>query len=220
MKKEIRKKAIELRLKGLSLREICKILHISKSTASVWLREIILGSVAKKILYKKGKNCLIEANKVKIKNREAQLCEIDTVSNEYISGLKNIDGYSKLLCSVLYWCEGGKSGNTVNFTNSDPLLVTTFMNLFRISFKTNESKFRAIIHIHDYHNDLTQKEFWAKITSIPVNYFFESYRKQKGGKNLRKDYQGCISIRYHDYRILHELKSVYSQLAKIYGRVV
>jgi len=65
----------------------------------------------------------------------------------------------KLACALLYWCEGEKKGGAVRFTNSDPVMIQTFLNLFRQSFKLDESKFRICLHLHSYHNQQKQKKF-------------------------------------------------------------
>lgn len=58
----------------------------------------------------------------------------------------------KLLCAVLFWAEGSKNG-TIKFTNSDPKMISVFLKLFRATFEIDEKKLRAIVHIHEYHND-------------------------------------------------------------------
>lgn len=50
MKLKEKERAVTLRARGYSLKEISKILIISKSTASLWLRNITLSKKAKKRL--------------------------------------------------------------------------------------------------------------------------------------------------------------------------
>ena len=86
--------------------------------------------------------------------------------------------------------------------------ITTFIFLFRNSFKLDESKFRVLMHLHKYHNEKTEKDFWSKITKIPQNQFNKTYLKQNSGKYKKEGYQGCIKIYYGDVSIARKLRSI------------
>ena len=126
----------------------------------------------------------------------------------------------KLACALLYWCEGEKKGGAVRFTNSDPVMIQTFLNLFRQSFKLDESKFRICLHLHSYHNQQKQKKFWSGITNIPVEQFQKIYTKPNQGKNKKKDYQGCVSLRYHDWQVAKEIEMIYKLFSQKHGGLV
>ena len=98
----------------------------------------------------------------------------------------------------MYWCEGTKikRGEVLGFTNSDPLVIASFLKLLREGFSIDEQKLRATLHIHDYHNADAQLRFWSKVTTIPLSRFHRPYRKPHTGVRTREGYQGCISIRY------------------------
>ena len=73
----------------------------------------------------------------------------------------------KLLASFLLWTEGSKSARSyISFINSDPLMIRTFLTLLRKSFSLNESKFRALMHLHEYHKEQQQMIFWSKVANI------------------------------------------------------
>src|SRR3989339_736272 len=126
----------------------------------------------------------------------------------------------KLACALLYWCEGEKKGGAVRFTNSDPVMIQTFLNLFRQSFKLDESKFRICLHLHSYHNQQKQKKFWSGITNIPAEQFHRIYIKSNQGKNKKNDYQGCVSLRYHDWQVAKEIEMIYKLFSKKHGGLV
>ncbi|KKR35536.1 MAG: hypothetical protein UT67_C0001G0041 [Candidatus Magasanikbacteria bacterium GW2011_GWA2_40_10] len=211
-------KAIALRKKGRSLREISDLLHISKSTAMVWTLEVRLGKIAlKRIenLREKGRKKAIITNK---KKRLTIKLDIEKkVRKNFI--FKTTTSLSRLLCSLLYWCEGEKNECSIAFTNSDPLLISAFLKLFRSGFQAVESKFRVCLHLHQYHNETKQKRYWSKVTQIPIKQFFV-YRKSNTGKSIKKDYPGCVSIRYHDYTKALELGFYYKIFAKNYRGLV
>jgi hypothetical protein len=126
-----------------------------------------------------------------------------------IKSLKINKNYSKLLCSLLYWCEGTKnSKNGVCFINSDPNLIKKFLTLLRASFELNEIKFRPCIHLHAYHSPEIQLDFWPRITNINKQQFIRPYIKPNSGKRIRQNYPGCISIRYHSNDLARRLLAI------------
>lgn len=67
-------------------------------------------------------------------------------------------------------------------------MIDTFLRLFRNSYQLNEKKLRALIHLHEYHNEEEMRIFWSKVTGIPLDQFSKSYMKQI----LRKEYVKTI----------------------------
>jgi len=215
---ELKKQAISLRKKGFSLKEVSEKLDIAKSTASVWLQNIdlnpkaqkrledhqILGQYKSRLIKKAQRENLIKKYQI---NACQEIFEINFNKNVY-----------KLLCSFLYWCEGAKLNSThVRFVNSDPKMIKIFLTLLRKSFEVEEEKFRALIHLHDYHNEKKQKRFWSKITKIPFRQFNRSYRKPNTKKRIRNNYPGCLAIYYYDHRIAKELAALYNSFVKYLG---
>ena len=116
---------------------------------------------------------------------------------------------------MLYWCEGGKTEKAkLSFINSDPILVRYFVDNFRKAFDVDESRFRPMIHIHNYHNADTQTKFWSDITKIPVSQFTKPYNKPNTGKRIKKDYQGCISLRYYGRKVREEMMFLIDEISK------
>ena len=134
-------------------------------------------------------------------------------SNNYVSKIESNKEFNKLLCSFLYWGEGSKNTNSLIFTNSNPKMIRSYLNLLRESFELDESKFRALVHVHEYHEDIEIKKYWSKITNIPLSQFSKSYLKPHTSKNIREGYKGTISIRYYNYKIALELSFIYNRFA-------
>lgn len=116
----------------------------------------------------------------------------------------------KLCCALMWWCEGEKTLKYVKFVSSDTTLVANFLNMFRSGFQLEESKFRALIHLHDYHNDQSQKNFWSEITKIPLSQFHKSYQKKSSHVRKKENYPGCIAITYYDAKIAKKLAAIYN----------
>lgn len=117
----------------------------------------------------------------------------------------------------MWWCEGSKTTISVKITSSDQILVSNFLSLFRFAFDLNESKFRCLLHLHDYHNEEVQKNFWSDLTKIPLNQFYRSYHKPNTGKRTRENYPGCIAVAYYDAKIAKELLAIYNAFTKLRG---
>lgn len=130
------------------------------------------------------------------------------------SNLDNNQG--RIICAVMFWCEGEKSTSSgLRFMNSDPTMMRLFITLLRKGFTIDESKFRALLQLHDYHEELRQIQFWSEITDIPPVQFHKSYIKPHTSKNTREGYPGCMSLRYGDANLAKLLKMIYSNLGKI-----
>ena len=215
---KIRDRANKLRKKGYSIKEISEILKIAKSTSSYWVSTIKLNKKAQARL--KKRNILGQYKSIEIarKKRQKRKAYFNRVA---LSSLNNINlnkSLYKLLCSFLFWTEGGKSTDSyVFFINSDQKMVAMFLKLLRSSFRVDEKKLRAMVQIHEYHNEKQILDYWSKITKIPLAQFSKSYKKPHTGKRIRENYSGSIRIRYYDYKIALELRSFYNTFADILG---
>jgi len=215
---ETKGKALKLRLKGYSLNEVSHLFKISKSTASAWLKNINLDQKAQNRLKRRHILGQYKAMKTAKSKRDLMKNKIDKISSNSIKNIKLNKELFKLLCSFLFWTEGGKSTDSyVFFTNSDPKMVATFVKLIRNSYKLDERKFRAMVHIHEYHNEKDIKDFWSQVTNIPLTQFSKSYKKNNTGKRIRDNYMGTIRIRYYDYKIALELRSFYNTFVQVIG---
>lgn len=210
MKRKEKQEATLLRKRGFSMREISEKLGVSKSTASLWVRDIPLSKRAKDILSKK----YTEGHKASQKtHREKTNAKLAAAHIHAVRTVKyaSTDKYTqRVVCAMLYWCEGKKSRNDSEFlfTNSDPDLVAAFLRLFRENFSVDEKKFRVCVHLHEYHNTQRQLQFWSKVTTIPLSNFIKPYRKAHTGKRTREGYQGCASVRYHDANMAREIQAI------------
>ncbi|KKQ87525.1 MAG: hypothetical protein UT09_C0014G0007 [Parcubacteria group bacterium GW2011_GWF2_38_8] len=209
MKKELEVKAKKLRVKGYSVKELHKILGVSKSTISVWIQGIELSDKAEIRLKKNYTNGQLASQKtIKEKTRQKNI-QADNFAEEVLSKTDFTKTNQTALCSMIYFCEGNKSlKSLVTFTNSDANLIRTFLYLFRNSFDLDEKKFRVLMHLHKYHNEKTQKDFWSNVTGISQEQFNRSYLKPNSGKYKKEGYQGCIKVHYADVSVARKLQSV------------
>lgn len=213
---KIKEEAISLRKRGYSIKEVADNFKIAKSTSSLWLRDISLNKKAKERLarrkllsnYKTSLRWQIKRKEEKEMFRKKAL--------EFFNKLKKNKRQNKVYCALLFWCEGSKRVKEgLRLINSDPLLIKTFISLLRKSFEINERKFRVGLHLHQYHNEKKQKEYWSKITKIPKKQFIRVYWKPSAGKRIREDYPGCATIYYHDNKLAKELVAIYEVFSEL-----
>lgn len=206
-------KAVALRQQGYSYKEVHTELKISRSTAFTWLNKIELDQKAMARILERGvvgRSRSRQSILRRIKNRDEWIRKDAQETTSQIKLNKNL---CRLLCSFLYWGEGAKTGHSVGFTNSDPEVIRTFLKLFRVSFPMHESKLSGTLHLHPYHDEAKQKEFWSQVTGISSNRIF-IYRKLNSGNNIRANYPGCIQIRYNDTVFAQQIMQTYKVFAE------
>jgi len=195
-------KAKELRHKfKYSFAQLQKLTGIPATTIRNWCKNDFLGT--------RWDTLLITNER---KRQELKLSEIKSVES-----FNKIDKETaKFLTAIMYWCEGSKypSSNEVAFVNSDPNLLKVFINLLRLSFPLDKSKFRARLQIHTTHNPEDVTKYWSNILNIPMSQFLKpTVTKAKGGKH-RKEYFGTCTLKYADFRIQLKLIGIYESFAK------
>lgn len=210
MEKEFRNLAIRLRKQGKSYSEIAKKLSLAKSTLSYWLKDIRLSEKLRIKLQRRaakaGTMALIKRNKLQTK---IAIKRADTIQSDAIDEIEMVNlNELKLIGSALYLGEGGKTGNRVDFTNSDPVAIKSIMAFFRKICKVPESKFRLQLSIHNKNSVRIAENYWSKITKIPFSQFVKTnltiskYSKNKRRKKLPF---GTIQIRIADVKLFHRI---------------
>lgn len=196
MKLEEKIKAIKLRRKGKSYREIREQIPVSKGTLSLWLREIELTPEQKERLYVelRRKNAYKGAKA----NQEKRIKRTRQIISEAKKEAKLLIKEPLFLTGLmLYWAEGTKrSGESLRFSNSDPLMIEFMMRWFREICGIPEEKFRIALHIHALHCRRDIKRHWSKLTNIPFSQFHKIQVKPTSLRHRRnKLYNGtCVIV--------------------------
>ncbi len=193
---KIVKKIREARRKGESIRDLETRFKVSNTTVSRWVRDI----PSKERLYLKSRE-EEEKNKNKFKGLVAKI-KLDEVN-------------SKILAAMLYWCEGSKYPSTscVSFSNSDCDLVKSFLELIRLGFDLDESKFRVHLQLHTTHNKTVITRFWSELLNIPKEKFYKPTITKPTRRMKRIDYKGTCTVRYYDVKLLFQLIGLYQEFA-------
>ena len=221
----LKKKAISLRKKGMSYNNIRKSLGIkSKGTLSYWFKNIEFSKKTKELLEKN--NRIAHEKGLFNANRDRKI-KIDRENNDaYINGIKLINSISKnellLIGTSLYWAEGTKSEKinpALNFSNSDPLMVSVYMKFLREILKIPEIKIRAGIHIYPSIPENKARKFWSSITKLPEDRFYiitQISRASQGKRPFNTLPYGTIAIKINNriqfYKIKGMIKGIVEKL--------
>ncbi len=220
--KIVKDRAINLRKKGYSLSEISDLVDISKNTAYHWVKDIRLTKNQRARLKRKeiecGRRGLAKALKIN-RDRIVKWQEgLRHRTEKFKTILNKKSDIAKLLCGVLYLCEGAKypSSRQLIFGSTDSKTIRTFLCLLRNNFNIDEGKFRCrIMHRYDQ-NGKTLSKYWSNLTKIPLSQFYRSYKdkRTKGKITKKKDYKGICAVQYNSTDLQYELlligESIYS----------
>ena len=201
-KSEEKVRAIKLRRKGYSIKEIAESLHVSKGSVSIWCQNISLTSQQIKRLKEKqvrsgdvGRQ--IGANK----NKEKRLGVIRGHRNAAIKIISTLSQRDILLLGIgLYWGEGVKSrSGMASLVNSDPDIIRLGKVWFEMCLGVTTASFRPYIYISEAHSSRQSKiiQYWSRETGIGAHKFKVIILKSKPKKiyNNHDTYHGVLSLR-------------------------
>ena len=198
---KLRIKARDLRQSGVSIIKIAEILKVSKSTVSTWVKDIILSIEQLEDL---RNSSLKGAELGRLKSALIQKKKwLERKENARVIGKKIIDKLNRrellLVGIALYWAEGSKKKRTIEFCNSDPLMIKLFLRWLKICFNIKTKELRCRIGINEIHKERENvvKKYWIEITKIPINQFtktsFKKVQSKKIYDNIEAHY-GTLSI--------------------------
>ncbi len=201
-KPEEKRRAIELRRKGMSVKEIGRAIKIAPSTVSLWLRDIELTPEQKEVLHAKqivaghrGRMIGAEMNRMKRSNR------LKVAQEEAINILPDLTDRELFLIGIgLYWGEGVKSNSgSLALINSDPRVIQLMSRWFMECLEVEKSRFMPRIFISDTHRDRETDilRFWSKALDIPISQFRRTTFLDRGKKiyENRDVYYGVLALR-------------------------
>src|SRR3989344_1596899 len=199
-----KERARTLRKQGKSMNQIVEETGFSKASVSFWTRDIVLTKAQRNKISKRGRS--IESIE---KRRLSRLFNINNKRRAIIeTAKKDFSDLSardlKLIGAMIYWGEGGKTGNwSVRLANSDPLIIKVMMRFFREICKVPENKFHA--HIHTFENAAVEKteKYWSEISRISRKQFYKTYIKPSiASLQKRKTLpNGTLDIYVHDTKL-------------------
>ena len=200
-KDEVRARARELRSQGLDYEEIVAALGVSKSSVSLWVRDM---PRPPRLSYEETRKRAAEgARRYWAAERPAREARREAMRAAAAAEIGVMSPREILIAgSVAYWCEGAKSkpyrlAERVVFINSDPDLIKFFLRfLSAAGVESTQLGFR--VHIHESADIVAAECFWLGVTGAEPAQFLRTTLKRHNPRTVRKnvgaDYHGCLIV--------------------------
>lgn len=187
-KVEQQERARALRAKNMTLLDIATELGVSKSSVSLWVRDVPFTPSKRRM----GPRLRPHPQQV------AKLKEIQALDVEGIERIGALGDDAFLAAgAALYAGEGAKRDGCVTFANSDPAMIRFHCIWLRRFFEVDESRLRARVYLHQGLDLDGAEEFWSQVTAIPRSQFHVAYRAVPDPSIRRNKHEhGCAYVVY------------------------
>ncbi|MEV5597340.1 hypothetical protein [Streptomyces sp. NPDC052496] len=193
-----RARARELRGQGMTYDAIQMELGVSKSSISLWVRDMPrpprrTREQASAIAKRGWEETLRRRDEERQRTKREAAGQIGGMSDRdlFVTGVG------------LYWSEGTKSKphspqERVTFTNSDPGMIQLFLAwLALLDVAPERLQFR--VHIHESADVTAAEQYWARLVGVDVADFARTTLKKHNPRTVRKNvgegYHGCLVVR-------------------------
>jgi len=205
------------REEGRSVKEIERLLGVSRSTVSLWVRDIPLTAAQRSALVRRNpiyngqfKGAAVNAErgrKRRLAYQERGRMRAKEADALYIAGC------------MLYWAEGDKGRHAVRLANSDPGVIRLFAEFLRVEFGVADEQFRVTWYLFADHES-RQREiegFWLATLGLERTCLCKSVvnRYSKYSKKKRKNKLRCGTCRIavHSTEIVQTIYGSIPELA-------
>jgi hypothetical protein len=219
MKTAERQRARLLRRRdGRSVKEIARILGVSRSSVSLWVRDIELTPAQHAALldrnpaYNGQRNGSAEnARRGRIRRRRFQ-------QRGRMAARRCNPGY--VAGCMLYWAEGARARNALRFTNSDPEMIRFFVRFVREAFGVRPEKITVTCNLFADHEERQREieQFWLVLVGLPPQCLRTSvvnrYSRYSKKKRKNKLPYGTCRICVHSTEIV---QAIYGSIQEFAG---
>jgi hypothetical protein len=190
-------KAMELRKKGYSYREILARVPVAKSSLSLWLSDLPLTKDEKLVLKKRNDSNISkgriraasELRKRRLERESSWFNEAKVTFERYRNSPLFHTGVS------LYWAEGAKRVSQWSFMNSDDEMLTVMIKWLRLYANIEPASLFFRLYIHKPYAHENCEDWWAKKISVNTKQFVKTiYKPTQLGVKKRPNYMGCVRI--------------------------
>lgn len=214
---------------GKSIKDIARMLGVSKASASMWCRDIRLTEKQIRALHRQMvERSLVGRMMGANANYERRLERLRSGYRRAARSIGALSDRGRFLAGVaLYWAEGNRKGRTsFGFANADPLMIAFFLRWLQDCLGVQKKDLMLRILINRIHRSRGKRvlAYWSRITGVPIAQF----RRTTFTKNiLRKRYEnhekhfGTLHIRVRRgtviaYRILGSIAVLAGQSERDY----
>jgi transposase len=197
-----RAQARALRLAGHSYTEIAARLGVSKSSVSLWVRDLPRPTTHEQDYDAR----MAGARHWFAQRRRRVFIERQNEKLQWVNEIGPLTERELLIAgAVAYWAEGAKSKpwrpcERVDFINSDPDMIRLFMRLLK-AFGVPMQRCGFRVTIHETADVEAAVAFWAEVIGVDASGFSTSTIKHHNPSSRRHNtgdgYHGCLVVRVH-----------------------
>jgi len=196
---ELKPNAIEMRERGLSIREIERLLKIPRSTLSGWFKNIKLTEIQKERLNKNWLKALNTARKKAIiwhnLQKETRMLEAKNEASKILNNINHKDMVLlEIALAMLYLGEGSKK-NLTSLGNTNPLILKFFIKSIKVLYGIHKSEIKCNLHLRSDQNKQRMIEYWSKELNISKSSFSATKDKRKVKSKTYTNYNGVCVVR-------------------------
>lgn len=197
-----KERVVALRCEGFSLNYIAEKVGISKSTASLWCRDIVL---TEDQILQLEQNAIKGSYAGRLKGAKANENKRKKVIESYKKEAEEVLSQTSkrdldMIMVGLYWGEGSKTENRFGFSNSDPAMVAFVVKWLVDIEKISCDDIIPRILINESHESRIQEvlKFWSSLLELPREQFrsttFIKVKNKKVYENHDR-YFGTLMVR-------------------------
>jgi hypothetical protein len=206
------------RYEGRSVKDIARVVGVSPSTVSLWVRDIELTEgqhealLARNPAYDHQRNGWAE----NVRRGRARRGGYQLTGRQLV---RLADPLYVAGC-MLYWAEGDKTRNSVRLTNSDPALIALFGRFLRECFGVPEENFRVNCYLFADHvgRQREVEQFWLDVLGLPGaclrKSIVNSYSRASKRKRVNKLPYGTCKVVVHRTEIV---QTIYGSIQEFAG---
>ena len=177
-----------LRASGRTLQQIADELHVSKSSVSIWVRDVAFTPSKRRWGPNRRPNPASDRKRREIEDSGRR-------GRERIGSLS--EAAYLAAGTALYAGEGAKGDGKVVFANTDPRMVAFFCAWLRAFFAVDETRLRVRVYLHEGLDLEAAQRHWATVTGIPRAQFQPGYRAAADPTIRRNKHEfGCCYVVY------------------------
>ncbi|WP_129308721.1 hypothetical protein [Streptomyces sp. L2] len=197
-KDDMRERARELRRQGWTYNEIQAELKCSKSSVSLWVRDLPrpepkLTPEEQRARMNAGLAELrASRDRERVATKEAAAAAVGELSDRelFLAGV------------ALYWAEGSKDkpyrrSEVLHFINSDANVIRLFLRWLEL-LDVSHDRLTLRVSIHETADVEAAERYWADVVGIDVSAFSKATLKKHNPRTVRKntgdEYRGCLVI--------------------------
>ena len=199
-----RDKAIELRRRGLSYREILVEIPVAKSTLSKWLKEVKLAVAHQRTLSERQRQGALRGAQARRLKKEKDILRIKFAAKNEIGPLSKRE--LQLIGAALYWAEGSKEkvykpGVGLIFSNSDPAMIKLYLSWLEAICAIPRHRIGLSLYLHELKIPQAEsiKKFWIDYLKYPQEsmkaVYFKRNKINTHRKNIGVLYYGVMRVK-------------------------